>query len=68
MQHKAQIQKQKSFKKQYSVFIPPAQPSEKPEDRIQLVMKEVTPVINRIISDAMLVAIGTWPTPEIPIK
>ena len=37
-----------------------------PEDRIQLVMKEVAPAINQIITGAMTVAIGTWPTPEIP--
>lgn len=59
---------QKLFKKQYSVAIDTVPLPERPEDRIQLVMKEITPVINQIISDAMTVAIGTWPTPETPKK
>ena len=32
------------------------------------VMEEITPVINQIVKDAMTVAIGTWPTPEVPVK
>ncbi len=39
---------------------------EKPEERIQVILKSITPVINQIIRDAMTVAIGTWPTPEKP--
>lgn len=65
---KEQTKSQKSFKKQYSVAIDTVPLPENPEERIQLVMKEVTPVINQIIADAMSVAIGTWPTPEIPKK
>lgn len=55
------------FKKQYTVAIETVPLPERPADRIQLVMKELSPVINEIISDAMTVAIGTWPTPENPI-
>lgn len=65
---KKQTKSQKPFKKQYSVAIDTVPLPERPEDRIQLVMKQVTPVINQIIADAMTVAIGTWPTPEIPKK
>ncbi len=56
------------MKKTYSVAIDTVPLPEKPKDRIELVMKSITPVINEIISDAMNVAIGTWPTPEIPFK
>ena len=65
---KKQIKSRKSFKKQYSVAIDTVPLPERPEDRIQLVMKEIAPVINQIITDAMTVAIGTWPTPEFPKK
>ena len=39
---------------------------EKLEDRFQLVIDPITPVINSIVRNAMKVAIGTWPTPERP--
>jgi hypothetical protein len=63
-----QTKSQKPFKKQYSVAIDTVPLPERPEERIQLVIKAVTPVINQIIADAMSVAIGTWPTPEVPRK
>jgi hypothetical protein len=66
MKSKEQNDSQKPFKKQYSVAIDTLPLPERPEEHIQLVMKEFTPVINQIIADAMSVAIGTWPTPEIP--
>lgn len=56
------------MRKSYSVAIDTVPLPEKPKDIIELVMKSITPVINEIISDAMNVAIGTWPTPEIPFK
>ena len=56
------------FNKNYNVAIDTVPLPEKPSDRIELVMKSITPVINQIIRDAMSVAIGTWPTPEIPHK
>ena len=36
------------------------------DERIQVILKSINPVINEIVSDAMNVAIGTWPTPEKP--
>lgn len=65
---KEQAKSRKPFKKQYSVAIDTVSLPERPEDRIQLVMKEIAAVINQIITDAMTVAIGTWPTPEFPKK
>ena len=56
----------KKFDKTYNVAIDTVPMPEKPKDRIELVMKSITPVINQIVRDAMSVAIGTWPTPEIP--
>ena len=56
------------FNKNYNVAIDTVPLPENPSDRIELVMKSITPVINQIIRDAMSVAIGTWPTPEIPYK
>ena len=52
------------FYKNYNVAIDTVPLPEKPNDRIELVMKSITPVINQIVRDAMSVAIGTWPTPE----
>ena len=54
---------EKYFKK-YRVAIDTVPLPEKPADRIELVMKSITPVIDQIVRDAMSVAIGTWPTPE----
>jgi len=54
------------FRKNYSVAIDTVPLPEKPADRIEVVMKSFTPVINQMIRDAMEVAIGTWPTPERP--
>lgn len=54
------------FRKNYSVAIDTVPLPEKPADRIEVVMQSFTPVINQMISDAMSVAIGTWPTPERP--
>ena len=56
------------FNKQYNVAIDTVPLPEKPEERIQLVVDQITPVINQIVTDAMTVAIGTWPTPEKPVK
>lgn len=58
--------KAKRFSKRYSVAIDTVPLPEKPQERIQLVVDQITPVINRIVTDAMSVAIGTWPTPEKP--
>lgn len=52
------------FRKNYSVAIDTVPMPEHPADRIELVMKSISPVINQIVRDAMSVAIGTWPTPE----
>lgn len=54
------------FSKQYSVAIDTVPLPENPEERVRLVIDQVSPVINQIIRDAMTVAIGTWPTPEKP--
>jgi len=56
------------FKKQYSIAIDTVPLPENPQERIRLVVDQVTPVINQIVTDAMTVAIGTWPTPEKPRK
>lgn len=56
------------FNKQYSVAIDTVPLPENPEERIQLVLDHITPVIKQIMTDAMTVAIGTWPTPEKPRK
>ena len=56
------------FNKQYSVAIDTVPLTENPEERIRLVVDQITPVINQIVTDAMTVAIGTWPTPEKPRK
>ena len=56
------------FNKQYSVAIDTVPLPEREDDRIQLVVDQITPVINQIVKDAMTVAIGTWPTPERPRK
>lgn len=58
----------KRFNKQYSISIDTVPLPENPQERIQLVVDQITPVINQIVSDAMTVAIGTWPTPEKPRK
>jgi hypothetical protein len=55
------------FKKTYQVNIDIDPLPDKPEERIQVILKSITPVINHIVGDAMTVAIGTWPTPEKPI-
>lgn len=68
MKPEGKTQQQKGFMKQYTVSIDTVPLPEHPEDRAQLVMKTLTPVINQMISDAMSVAIGTWPTPEHPGK
>jgi len=54
----------KEFRKDYQVAIDTVPLPEKPEERIKVILKSITPVINQIVSDAMTVAIGTWPTPE----
>ena len=54
------------FNKQYSVTIDTVPLPDITEDRVKVVMASVTPVINQIVSDAITVAIGTWPTPEKP--
>jgi hypothetical protein len=60
---------QEIFEKQYTVTIATTVPIPfHPEERVKLVMSKITPVINQIVADAMTVAIGTWPTPENPVK
>lgn len=56
----------KEFRKDYQVAIDTVPLPEKPEERIKVILKSIIPVINQIVSDAMTVAIGTWPTPEKP--
>ena len=65
MMPKDKMQSGQPFKKQYTVAIDTVPLPERPEDRIQLVLNEFSPVINLIISDAITVAVGTWPQPEI---
>ena len=57
---------EKKFSKDYRVAIDTVPLPEKPEERIEVILKSISPVINQIVSDAMNVAIGTWPTPEKP--
>jgi len=57
-----------NFNKQYSIAIETVPLPENHEERVRLVVDQITPVINQIITDAMTVAIGTWPTPEKPRK
>jgi len=54
------------FRKTYTVAIDTVPLPESPQERMHLAMRSVTPVVNEIIQDAMRVAIGTWPTPELP--
>ncbi len=68
MKSEGKTQIQKGFQKQYTVTIDTVPLPEHPTDRAHVVMKALTPVINQIISDAMSVAIGTWPTPEHPVR
>ena len=56
----------KKFIKDYQMAIDTVPLHEKPEERIQVILKSITPVINQIVRDAMTVAIETWTTPEIP--
>jgi len=58
----------KGLNKQYKVAINTVALPENPQARIQLVVGQIKPVINQIVTDAMTVAIGTWPTPEKPRK
>jgi hypothetical protein len=66
MKPKGKLQMEKRFNRQYGVAIDTVPLPEKPEERIRVILKSITPVINQIVSDAMTVAIGTWPTPEKP--
>ncbi len=54
------------FRKDYRVAIDTVPLPETPAERIEVILRSITPVINQIVSDAMTVAIGTWPTPEWP--
>lgn len=56
------------YEKQYNVVFTTIPIPDSPAARIQLVINGIAPVINQIITDAMTVAIGTWPTPEKPRK
>ena len=57
---------QAPFNKMYTVAIDTVPLPERPQDRADLALKAIMPVITQIVSDAMTVAIGTWPTPELP--
>lgn len=57
---------QAPFSKHYTVMIDTVPLPERPAERADLVLKAIMPVVNEIIADAMTVAIGTWPTPELP--
>lgn len=52
------------FKKQYIVAIDTVPVADITAERVQIVVDQIMPVINQIVTDAMTVAIGTWPTPE----
>lgn len=60
--------KSQVFSRQYSVAIETVPLPDKPEERVRMVIDQITPIINEIVADAMTVAIGAWPTPEKPIK
>ena len=53
-----------NFNTKYGIAIKTVPLPENQEQRVRFVVDQVTPVINQIITDAMTVAIGTWPTPE----
>ena len=57
---------ERGFFKDYRVAIDTVPLPERPAERIEVVLKSITPVINQIVRDAMTVAIGSWPTPERP--
>jgi hypothetical protein len=59
---------ERPFKKDYTVAIDTVPLPESPQERIHVVIRSIAPVMNEIIADAMTVAIGTWPTPELPEK
>lgn len=54
------------FQKKYNVSIDTGPLPEREAECIELVVDQITPVINQIVKDAMTVAIDTWPTPEKP--
>jgi len=68
LESKVANKKTQTFKKQYSVMIDTVPLPERSKDKIDLVSKTIAPVINQIISDAITVAIGTRPQPEIQSK
>ena len=55
-----------TFNKQYSIAIDTVPLPENPLERTAVLMKQVNPLINEILTDVMSVAIGSWPTPEKP--
>jgi len=66
LQAKMLAKQGKSYNKNYMVMIEANSLPEKPDEKVNFVMKRISPVLNQIISDAMTVAIGTWPQPEKP--
>ena len=56
--------KSQVFNKQYNVAIGTVPLPEEPEKRVKAVVDHIMPIINEIVTDAITVAIGTWPTPE----
>jgi hypothetical protein len=58
--------KKGEFRKDYRVAIDTIPLPERPEERVKDILQIITPVIDQIVSDAMIVAIGTWPTPDDP--
>ena len=55
-----------SINKIYSVAIDTVPLPEEPAERIEVAMRCFGPVFLEMIRDAMSVAVGTWPTPEVP--
>ncbi len=57
---------EKRIEKNYSVAIDTVPLPEEPAERIDVVMKSFGPVFIQMIRDAMVIAIGSRPTPERP--
>ncbi|MGD8555138.1 MAG: hypothetical protein PVJ32_06850 [Anaerolineales bacterium] len=54
------------IQRKYSVAIDTVPLPEDPAERIEVVLRNYAPVINQMMKDVMMLAIGTWPTPEEP--
>ena len=54
------------YSKTYSVSIDTVPLPEEPAERVDLALKAFGPVLLQMIRDAMSVAVGAWPTREMP--